>query len=157
MPITIVPARPSASPLLTDEQRRQLDTLDDILVKGEGALRVAVEAGARVGHLLVFLRMSPAVTAFVDGWNPDRPGTPARLERERAAYVTDVLVVESARRRGVATLLLEDAAKLARAAGLARLVLHVAPDNHAALALYAKLGFARGEETGGTVELALDL
>src|SRR5262249_61216850 len=78
VPITIVPARPSASPLLTDEQRRQLDTLDDILVKGEGALRVAVEAGARVGHLLVFLRMSPAVTAFVDGWNPDRPGAPAR-------------------------------------------------------------------------------
>ncbi len=157
MSLTIVPARPSASPLLNDEQRRQLETLDDILVKGEGALRVAVDGGARVGHLLVFLRMSPAVSAFVDGWNPDRPGTPERLARARAAYVTDVLVVEPMRRRGIATLLLQDAAELARAAGLARLVLHVAPDNDAALKLYEKLGFVRGEDTPASVELSLSL
>ena len=152
MSITIVSARPSASPLLSDDQLRQLEVLDGILVRREGALRVAVEAGIRVGHLLVFLAMSPEVATFVDGWNPERPGTPARLAHEQCAYVTDVLVVETHRRRGIATMLLHDAAELARAQGLTRLVLHVAPDNHTALQLYDKLGFAWGESAPGSVE-----
>jgi ribosomal protein S18 acetylase RimI-like enzyme len=157
VPYTIVSARPSASPALTEDQLRQLAILDEILASGEGALRVAVEEGSRVGHMLVFLRMSAAVATFVDAWNPDRPGTPERLARERSGYVTDVMVLETHRRRGVATMLLHDAAELARAAGLSRLVLHVAPDNHAALRLYDKLGFMRGEDAPTSLEFGLTL
>jgi len=157
LPVTIVSARPTASPLLTEDQRHQLEALDEILLHGDGALRVAVEEGARVGHLLVFLRMTPKVTGFVDAWNVDRPGISGRLAREQSAYVTDVLVAERFRRRGVATALLHDAAEIARAAGLRRLVLHVHPSNEAALRLYDKLGFERGKDTETTVELGLDL
>jgi len=142
---------------LTEDQRRQLEALDEILARGDGALRVAVDSGARVGHLLVFLRMTEKVVGFVDVWNVDRPGMSQRLAREQAGYVTDVLVAERMRRRGVATALLHDAAQISRAAGLLRLVLHVHPSNVAALRLYDKLGFERGEDTETTVELGLKL
>ena len=47
------------------------------------------------------------------------------------------------RRRGVARVLLQDLVKRARAGGARRVLLEVAADNTAALALYGSFGFAR--------------
>jgi [ribosomal protein S18]-alanine N-acetyltransferase len=52
-------------------------------------------------------------------------------------------VVPDARRRGVARVLLDDLIARARAGHVQRLLLEVAADNVAALALYSSFGFAR--------------
>ena len=54
-----------------------------------------------------------------------------------------VMVAESHRRRGVGTLLLEQALAWARDAGVRKLELHVFPWNEPALSLYESFGFER--------------
>ncbi len=58
-------------------------------------------------------------------------------------HVADLglMVAESHRRQGVGTTLLERAVAWARAAGIAKLELHVFPWNEPALALYTSFGF----------------
>lgn len=57
------------------------------------------------------------------------------------AEILTLAVRPAARRRGVATALVEMAARRAELAGAGRLFLEVAEDNLAARALYARLGF----------------
>jgi ribosomal-protein-alanine N-acetyltransferase len=57
------------------------------------------------------------------------------------AEILTVGVAPRARRRGIARLLLEDLFARARALGARRVVLEVAADNNAALALYEAMGF----------------
>lgn len=57
------------------------------------------------------------------------------------AEILTLAVRPAGRRKGVATALVETAARRAEAAGAGRLFLEVAEDNLAARALYARLGF----------------
>lgn len=59
------------------------------------------------------------------------------------AEILTLGVAPARRRQGIARLLLVDFFARARAAGAARVVLEVAADNAAALALYQSLGFTR--------------
>jgi [ribosomal protein S18]-alanine N-acetyltransferase len=86
---------------------------------------------------------------------------------EDSAELATIGVAPSARRRGMAQLLLRHAVEVARQAGAARLFLEVAIDNEAALALYACCGFKevgrrpryyrRPEGALDAIALALDL
>jgi ribosomal-protein-alanine N-acetyltransferase len=58
------------------------------------------------------------------------------------AHVTNVAVHPEYRRRGIATALLQVAARRAVARGVARLTLEVRPGNAGAKDLYSRLGFA---------------
>lgn len=59
----------------------------------------------------------------------------------RYAQVTDLVVADRARRRGIATALLEAVAEAARARGLRRLAIGVLDGNEAADRLYRAFGF----------------
>ena len=69
----------------------------------------------------------------------------ARDPHPASRHVADLglMVAETHRRRGVGTMLLEQAVAWARAAGVGKLELHVFPWNEPALALYASFGFER--------------
>jgi ribosomal protein S18 acetylase RimI-like enzyme len=69
--------------------------------------------------------------------------------------LNDLFVVEAARQRGVARLLMDAALGLARSTGAARLVLSTAKDNLAAKTLYFSLGY-RVDEPFDHLELNLD-
>ena len=58
------------------------------------------------------------------------------------AYLSNVAVADFARRRGVATRLVDAAAEAARGAGVRHLYVHVEARNGAGVALYQGLGFA---------------
>ncbi len=62
-----------------------------------------------------------------------------------SAHVADIglMVAAPFRRRGVGTALMAAAEEWSRAAGVTKLELHVFPHNHAAIALYEKLGYER--------------
>jgi len=62
-----------------------------------------------------------------------------------SAHVGDLglMVAASARRRGIGSALMAAAETWAAEAEISKLELHVFPHNHAALALYAKLGYRR--------------
>ena len=62
-----------------------------------------------------------------------------------AFYVDALAVAEGARRRGVATALLDEATRLAAARGASGVALDTGLDNHAGRALYEATGFARQE------------
>jgi ribosomal protein S18 acetylase RimI-like enzyme len=62
-------------------------------------------------------------------------------------FVFGVYVVPAARRRGVAEALMREAARMLRAQGMQYLVLGVDTENHAARALYEKLGFVDQSRT----------
>ena len=81
--------------------------------------------------VLRHLRASARVT-------PEPPAT--------ALYVDALAVAERARRRGVATALLEDADEQARAAGLEGVALDTGIENEAGQALYEAAGFERRGE-----------
>lgn len=65
---------------------------------------------------------------------------------DRNWLLNDLYVHESARKRGVATRLLEAARAWGREAGARWLMLETGVDNYAAQALYEKAGWARVEE-----------
>ena len=70
------------------------------------------------------------------------PGTNTLLMRP-VWYLEDLFVEPSARRQGVAEALMLRAEGFARETGAERLTLATAKDNHAAQALYRKLGYLR--------------
>jgi GNAT superfamily N-acetyltransferase len=63
--------------------------------------------------------------------------------REPAGFIHDVAVVESSRRTGVATMLIEAAIEWLRAHDAPRVLLWTAERNKAALSLFSQLGFRR--------------
>lgn len=69
--------------------------------------------------------------------------------------LNDLFVAGSARRQGIARLLMDAAVGLARSTGAARLVLSTAKDNAAAKSLYLSLGY-RIDEAFDHLELPLD-
>ena len=62
---------------------------------------------------------------------------------DRAGYIQRLAVDPSARRRGFAQLLLDDAMRWMWRRDVSEIMVNTAADNHAALALYASFGFAR--------------
>jgi ribosomal protein S18 acetylase RimI-like enzyme len=138
---TVRPRQPP--PGLTDVQLRSWDRLVKVLDAGDAVLRLAAVGGDTVGHALTFTRISPVVGEMILGWQGERQDLPQRLIAGKGALVTDVLVREGYRRLGIGIDLVIDAGRVAKAAGCARLVLHVAPDNRGARKMYEKLGFHR--------------
>jgi [ribosomal protein S18]-alanine N-acetyltransferase len=65
------------------------------------------------------------------------------------AHLARVIVRPGARRRGLGRVLVETLLARAEVAGLSQVTLNVYRDNVAAAALYAELGFARGERPDG--------
>lgn len=63
--------------------------------------------------------------------------------REAAGFVHDLVVLESARRAGIATTLMDTAVAWLKSRGAPRVVLATAEPNHAAQALFTRLGFRR--------------
>jgi [ribosomal protein S18]-alanine N-acetyltransferase len=124
---------------LSERQLRDLAALNQVLLSGDGVLRVARVAGVGVGRALVFVR----ITELVEQTVVSEAALAASLRQERSALLTDLVVSGEHRRRGVGTLLVDDARRIARAAGLARLGLEVRADNAAACGLYERLGFTR--------------
>jgi len=135
---TLIPPVAARGPL-TEKQARDLEGLNQILIHGDGVLRIARMGGAGVGRSLVFLRISEAVERTVLG--PAGAGLGSRLRAARSALLTDLVVAEAHRRHGVGSCLVADARELARAAGLARLTVEAQRDNVAAAMLYQRLGF----------------
>jgi GNAT superfamily N-acetyltransferase len=98
---------------------------DKVRETGGHALVAELE-GHVVGHMFMIFHNEPV---FV------------REELRPVAYVTDLFVREAARGRGIATALMAQAERLAAEGGVRRLMLGVLAGNHAAEALYARLGF----------------
>ncbi len=89
----------------------------------ESVLLLAADAA---GHALGFVQMYPLFSS---------------VRALRTLLLNDLFVAEGARRHGVARALLDAAAAFGRAAGVARLELETMPDNHAAQALYRRMGW----------------
>jgi GNAT superfamily N-acetyltransferase len=92
-------------------------------------------------------RLDPATLRSPSGfylvaWSGAQPVGHAHLAVSNPPALQDVLVLPTARGRGVGTALVEAACVQARALGAVRLRLKVSADNPAAGALYARLGFA---------------
>jgi ribosomal protein S18 acetylase RimI-like enzyme len=62
---------------------------------------------------------------------------------DRTGYVQRLAVDPSARRQGLASLLLDDARRWMQRRNVERVMVNTAEDNRAALALYESFGFAR--------------
>lgn len=92
------------------------------LSQNEAEIFIARRAGSPVG----FTQLYPMFTSISMGhlW-----------------ILNDLFITESARRQGVATILLETAAEFARALGAVRLLLETRLDNTAAQAAYEALGW----------------
>ena len=63
--------------------------------------------------------------------------------REACGFIEDIVVLESQRRFGVATALIEQAMEWLRGRGAPRVVLWTAEQNHPAQHLFTRLGFRR--------------
>lgn len=94
--------------------------------KSDGHALVAEIDGRVIGHLFMLYDDGPV---FV------------RPELRRHAHISDLFVRAEARGRGVAGALMAEAERLAVSAGMRRLSLGVLAGNHAAEALYDRLGF----------------
>lgn len=102
-----------------------VDTLLQRVADTGGALLVAERDGGVVGHMaLWFDRMPPFV----------------REELRDYAYIGDLFVREAHRGQGIGRALIAEAERLARARGVARILLGVLPGNPAE-ALYRRLGY----------------
>ncbi len=78
---------------------------------------------------------------FVCGW-PDRDDDPLLSPGAQAhGYVSDLFMLETWRRRGVARLLLEAIEAALRQRGCRRLQIHSKAGNQSALAAYSAVGF----------------
>jgi [ribosomal protein S18]-alanine N-acetyltransferase len=104
-----------------------------IVVIAEDAL---VSAGLMAGFIIVHLEGSA---------------------RERYGYIVSIDVVPELRRAGLGGVLLGEAERQVRAAGVRRVGLHVAVDNAGAIRFYEGLGYARvGVAKGFYPEAGLD-
>ena len=92
----------------------------------DAAIFVAERAGAAVGY--VYAALEP------QSW---------KELREAAGFVHDVVVLDDARRAGVATRLMEAAMAWLKSRGAPRVILWTAEPNHGAQRLFARLGFRR--------------
>lgn len=137
--IETYPPPVTATAQLTPAQSLELAALNRMLAAGDGVLRVARVEGRGVGRALLFFRITPDVEAMV--LVGSQPGFAEALRAGRSALLTDLVVVDSQRGRGIGTHLVEDALELTARAGLARLSLEVRRDNLPALRMYARLGF----------------
>ena len=100
---------------------------EELVAGGEAAL-VLADAGGAVAGLMFWLIAS---------------GESYVAERLRRYGKVDALVVDDRHRgQGIGTLLLEEAERLTRAAGLTRVMLHVIEGNDGAEATYRRFGFA---------------
>lgn len=146
--IETYPPPVAATAQLTPAQSLELAALNRMLAAGDGVLRVARVDGRGVGRALLFFRITAEVERMVLGGS--QPGFADALRAADSALLTDLVVVESHRGRGIGTLLVEDALALSARAGLVRLSLEVRRDNAVALRMYARLGF----EISGDGEVA---
>jgi ribosomal protein S18 acetylase RimI-like enzyme len=73
------------------------------------------------------------------------------------AYITSVSVAPGFARRGIASTLLAQCIRRARAAGMRRIALDVDANNHAALRLYQKLGFRADTTAAPSIRMRLHL
>jgi ribosomal protein S18 acetylase RimI-like enzyme len=137
---------------LSEKQVRDLAALNELLARGDGQLRVARLDGYGIGRSLIFLRISAAAEKTV----LSEASLAKRLRDERSALLTDLVVADAYRRRGIGSMLVDDACRIARAAGMRRLSLEVRADNEAARGLYERLGFSRIGE-GDVVRYTVDL
>jgi GNAT superfamily N-acetyltransferase len=134
-----LPAPVTSAVPLTPSQAHELAALNDMLSGGDGILRVAWSRGRSVGRALVFGRITVEVERIVLGHS--LPGFADRLRATDSALLTDLVVVEDARRRGIGSRLVGDALATARRLGRSRLTLEVRRDNQPALRIYRRLGF----------------
>eukprot|EP00850_Spirogloea_muscicola_P013970 SM000097S24823 [mRNA] locus=s97:488529:490473:- [translate_table: standard] len=74
----------------------------------------------------------------------------------RIAYVFNLCILKAARRRGVATTLMEEALLVARAMRISVLYVHVEAINSSAIALYKGLGYVVEQEESVSVEKRLE-
>jgi ribosomal protein S18 acetylase RimI-like enzyme len=107
---------------------RAREEIGRILRATDEKVRVAVEDGAVVGlcHTQVY----------------DTPPQPS-LTPARRAHIDSLVVLESARRRGIGRKLVDDAAAWGRSRGASEMVLTVWAGNHEAERFYHALGFDR--------------
>jgi ribosomal protein S18 acetylase RimI-like enzyme len=77
-------------------------------------------------------------------------------DRQRA-FVTNVSVLPQAQGKGIASQLVRRCISATRRAGFGRLELEVDTANARAVALYARHGFCRISEGGGTAAMAIEL
>jgi ribosomal protein S18 acetylase RimI-like enzyme len=98
--------------------------LGSVLRSGDGRVLVAVEGDAIAGY--VYAALEPL------SW---------KELRGPAGFIHDIVVDEDARRRGVATALLDAAIQWLRERGAPRVVLWTAAQNDAAQALFSRRGF----------------
>lgn len=146
------PVMPQAT--LTAEQQQELVELNRIMAAGDGVLRVGRLLGQGVGRALLFVRITDGVERAVLGASP--PGLAARLRETRSSLLTDLIVTEEHRGRGIGTLLVRDALRLTLLSGLQRLTLEVRRDNLPAIRIYERLGFdiAPGEDAAEVVMIS---
>jgi ribosomal protein S18 acetylase RimI-like enzyme len=97
-----------------------------------------VDVKRRLRDSAIFLAEDDGTTVGLLGLDFGRPGV---------AHVQSVYVRPEHRRRGVSVALLAEAAKLSREHGFDHLDLDVLTSNHAALAVYERLGFVEYERT----------
>lgn len=118
------------------DRRAARDFLEQRLHRGESVLLIA---SAIAGPALGFTQLYPSFSSVSLG---------------RIFVLNDLFVIPEARRRGVASGLLDAAAAHAREAGALRLSLSTAVDNTAAQTLYSAKGWTR-ETRFHTFQLAL--
>jgi ribosomal-protein-alanine acetyltransferase len=129
---------PAFRPRLRDARAADLDALL--------RLEEAAFAGDRIARRS-FRRLlaRPSATLRLAAAGGDLLGYSLLLFREGTsiARLYSVAVAAEARGRGIGRLLMEDAGRIARKRGCARLRLEVRADNQAAIGLYENLGFRR--------------
>lgn len=138
---TIRPARPDeadAIGVLTEEVYREGGYLDG----DEAYVTHLLDGAGRVRDAHVFVaELDGEVVASV---TLAEPGTPwSEISRPDELEVRMLAVAESARRRGIADRLMDEAEALARRVGLAGVVLSTEPIMHGAHALYERRGYVR--------------
>jgi GNAT superfamily N-acetyltransferase len=145
---------PPVTPLatLTPRQLDELTARNRLKGAGHAVLRVARLGGQGVGRAMIFIKITADVERAVLG--PSPAGFIARLRGGDCALLTDLIVSEEQRGRGIGAVLVRDALRVAAGAGLGRLSLEVRPDNEPAMRLYRRLGFERGGDGDGTVILS---
>ncbi|MBI3769649.1 MAG: GNAT family N-acetyltransferase [Deltaproteobacteria bacterium] len=104
-----------------------LERMLDRCATWDGTVFVALARERVVGFVCVWARVPP---------EPDEPPAPY-------AFVSDLIVVEAFRSRGVGRALLAEAERCARRRGAMTLKLDVMAGNPAALRLYEHVGFTR--------------
>ena len=156
MALVIRPATPADRPAL-DEQAQALNVFEEPfsydrrldLAGGVESVATLLERTANGGALLV-AEIDGAVVAHMALWF-DRMPPFVREELRDYAYLGDLFVREAHRGQGIGRALVAEAERLARARGVARILLGVLPGNPAE-ALYRRLGYRTY-----AVELAKDL